>query len=237
MKLITWTPIVYSEKGFPRLDGKPYLPKSTIEEAIRTAFVFYHTKKDKQVRSRIYKLMTSENMDTESFLRSIEEIVFNKHLLELSVKDVMLPSESIFLETVEVYSPYSWKYMDDFRTEIFYGTLEVPVQTDDYEKLRYACLSFSRSLARMELDMIEDEHLRKFYEELTNDMNTSWYIPLRIGMWSYLDFRGYLLYFWNLKLERENIERNVGRSILPERLLFLPRRRVTPGWSELNKEV
>lgn len=238
MEILSWTPTIYSRKGFLRnKEGKAYLPKEVFVEAIESAVIFYYTKKDKEIENKIKRYLLKEGLDVEEVSKDVKEIVLSKYPilenLELPEK-VYLPEEDIKKEYVEVFDLKEWIDIKGFKTEIFKGVVQLEISSPHLEKIKAAAHSFAEALARMEYSMLKDHPLAHlFYEPLINDMK-KWEIPLRIGMWTETKFKGDLLFFWKIKEVREKIMKELKIDIRPRYVLYLPKEKQTTGWIEIK---
>jgi hypothetical protein len=242
MKLVAWTPILFSRNGFPR-DGenRPFLPGNVIEEAITSAVIFHHLKKDKSLAAKVKKYLTTKGLKLDEIAKDIKRMVLERYPVmdELEIPErIYLPPEKVKAEYVEVFDLKEKVDVKGFKTEIFKGTLEVEIKSPYIEKLKAAAHSYAEALARIEKDLLEDHPLAElFYEELLNEIKR-WEIPLRLGMWTEVHFKGDLLFFWKIKEVREFLIKELGIDIRPRYVLYLPKERVTTGWCELtNREV
>jgi hypothetical protein len=238
MKLLTWTPIIFSRKGFPRdEENRPFLPKNVFEEAFTSAVIFYYIKKDKQIENKVRKYLTTKGLKLEEIAKDVKNIVLQKYpiLDNLEIPErVYLPEDKIRTEYVEVFDLKEKVDVKGFRTEVFKGTVEVEISSPHIEKLKAACHSYAEALARMEKDLLEDHPLAElFYEQLLNELK-HWEIPLRLGMWTEVHFKGDLLFFWKIKDVRQFLIKELGIDIRPRYVLYLPKERATTGWCELK---
>jgi hypothetical protein len=239
MKLVAWTPIIFSRKGFPRdEENRPFLPRNVFEEAITSAVIFHHLKKDKALANKVKKYLTTKGLKLEEIAADVKRMVLEKYPImeELKIPErVYLPEEKVRTEYVEVFDLKEKVDVKGFRTEVFKGTVEVEIDSPHIEKLKAAAHSYAEALARMEKDLLEDHPLAElFYNELLNEIKR-WEIPLRLGMWTEVHFKGDLLFFWKVKEVREFIIRELGIDIRPRYVLYLPKERATTGWCELTK--
>ena len=241
MKLLTWTPIIFSRKGFLRdEENKPYLPRNVFEEAITSAVIFYYIKKDKQLENRVKKYLTTKGLKLDEIAKDVKKMVLEKYPVmdELEIPErVYLPEDKIRKEYVEIFDLKEKIDVGGFKTEVFKGTVEVEINSPHIEKLKAACHSYAEALARMEKDLLEDHPLAElFYNELLNELK-HWEIPLRLGMWTEVHFKGDLLFFWRIKEVRNFLLKELGIDIRPRYVLYLPKERATTGWCELKRET
>ncbi len=240
MEIISWTPVIYKREGFPKDEkGKPYIPKETFVEAITTAVIFYYTKKDKEIENKIKRYLLKEKLDINTVLRNIKEIVLSKHPildgLEIPEK-IYLPEKDIKEEYVEIFDLKEWVDVKGFETEIFKGIIEFEITSPNLEKIKAAAHSYAEALAKMEHSLLKDHPLaHQFYEPLINDLK-KWEIPLRVGMWTEVKFKGNLLFFWKIKEVREKIMKELKVDIRPRYVLYLPKEKQTTGWIEVKNK-
>ena len=241
MQLIAWTPIIFSRKGFLRdEENRPYLPRNVFEEAITSAVIFYYIKKDKALEHKVKKYLTTKGLKLEEIAKDIKRMVLEKYPVmdQLEIPErVYLPEEKIRKEYVEIFDLKEKIDIGGFKTEVFKGTVDVEINSPHIEKLKAACHSYAEALARMEKDLLEDHPLAEiFYNELLNELK-HWEIPLRLGMWTEVHFKGDLLFFWRIKEVRNFLIKELGIDIRPRYVLYLPKERATSGWSELKRET
>ncbi len=238
MELLCWTPVVFSRNGFPRdEEGKPFLPGNVFKEAITSAVIFYYIKKDKEIENKVRKYLLKEGLNIKDVAKDVKNIVLEKYpvLDNLDIPErTYLPEKDIKQEYIEVFDLKEWIDVKGFKTEVFKGTLEVSIKSPYIEKLKAAAHSFAEALARMEHSLLKDHPLAKlFYEPLINDLK-KWDIPLRIGLWTEVSFKGDLLFFWRIKEIREKLFKELKVDIRPRYVLYLPREKQTTGWTELK---
>ncbi len=241
MLLLSWTPFIFSRNGFPRdEEGNPFLPGSVILDAIKTATLFYYTKKDKEIENKIKKYLLNENLKPADIVKDIREIVFKKYpiLEDFKIQEkIYLDPEKIKQSYVEVFDLKNWIDIRGFKTEIYKENLQVELSSSNIQKIKSACHSYTEALARMEHSMLKDHPLASmFYEPLLNELK-NWEIPLRIGLWTEVRFGGNLLFFWRIKEVREKLLKDLKIDIRPRYVLYFPREKVTAGWSELRKSI
>ena len=238
MEIISWTPVIYSRDGFLRDEnGKPFLPKESFIEAITSAVIFYYTKKDKEIENKIKKYLLKDKLDINTVSKNVQEIVLSKHPvldgLELPEK-IYLPQKDIKKEYVEIFDLKEWIDIKGFKTEIFKGIIDFEITSPNLEKIKAAAHSYAEALARMEHSLLKDHPLaHQFYEPLINDLK-KWEIPLRIGLWTEVEFKGNLLFFWKIKEVREKIMKDLKVDIRPRYVLYLPKEKQTTGWIEIK---
>ncbi len=240
MLLLNWTPFVFSRKGFLRdEEGKPYVPSSVIENALKSAAVYYYIKKDKEIENKVKNYLLKKELDPKEVVEKVRELVFNKYPIFENLKiqeKIYLNPERIKEEYIEVFDLKEWIDVKGFKTEIYQDTLEIDIHIDNWEKVKAIAHSYAEGLAHMEMTMLKDHPLVDiFYKPLLTEMK-NWEAPLRIGMWTENKFKGNLLFFWRIKEVREKFLKEHKLDIRPRYVLYLPREKQTTGWAELKKE-
>ncbi len=238
MELLTWTPVIFSRKGFPRDEaGRPFLPGNSIKEAITSAVIYYYIKKDKDIENRVKAYLLKKGLKPSEVIDRIKEIILDKYpvLNGLEIPERLDLSKGEVYETrAEVFNLKKWEDEESFKVEVFKGVVELPISSPYLEKLKAAGHSFCEALVRMEMGMLKDHPLvETFYKPLLNDMK-KWEIPLRVGMWTEVKFKGHLLFFWRIKEVRNALMEELKVDIRPTRVIYLPRERCTTGWCEVK---
>jgi hypothetical protein len=238
MQLICWTPVIYSKKGFKRDENnKPFLPGEVIKEAITSAVIFYYIKKDKEIENKVKKYLLKDELNLDEVSKDVKEIVLNKYpiLDNLEIEDkIYLPEDEIKKEYIELFDLKKEQEVKRFQTETFKGIIDINIKSPHIEKIKVAAHSFAEALAKIEHSMLKDHPLgQNFYEALLNDIKT-WEIPLRIGMWTKVSFKGNLLFFWRIKEVREKLLKELKIDIRPRYIIYIPKEKQTTGWIELK---
>jgi len=239
MKLVAWTPLLFSRNGFPR-DGenRPFLPGSAIEEALQQAVIFHALKRDKRLKAALERYLTEPGLKPTEVAKTVKKMALESLpiLKEVEIPPIVyLPPEKVEETTVEVFDLKEKAVVETFKTEVFVGTAEVEVKLPQFDRIKAAAHSFAEALARIEKEMLEEHPLEFFYENLLNELKR-WEIPLRVGAWTEVTFKGDLLFFWKVKPVREFLIKHLGIDIRPRRVLYLPRFKATAGWCELTKK-
>ncbi|WP_456396353.1 hypothetical protein [Desulfurobacterium sp.] len=238
MKLLTWTPMAFYKKRFPRdREGRSFIPANAFKEAFTSAVIYYYIKKDKEIEHRIKNYLFKKGLKPEKIIDRIKEIISEKYSI---LKEIELP-EKVFIDERELYETRAvvfdlkrWEDVAEFEIEVFKGEVEVPLKTSHLEKLKAACHSYCEALANMEKKMLKDHPLAEsFYIPLTNSIK-KWEIPLRMGMWTDLRFKGHLLFFWRIKEIRNKLFEELKTDIRPTKIIYLPKEKTTAGWCELS---
>ncbi len=234
--LLTWTPLLFNKNGFPRdKAGKPYIPASLIKDAIANALVFYYIKKDREIENKVRKYLMGEKVNLKEISQEIKSIVFSKYpyMDNLELPEIIyLDEEKISIELIEIYDVKKGYSTDDFKAEVFQGSLNIKISSPYLPKIKAATHSFVEALINIEKKLLNEHILiEKFYNPLSNEIK-KWEIPLRIGMWTEDKRRAKLLFFWRIKEVREKLLKHLNYDILPSKILFLPSKICTLGWSE-----
>jgi len=238
MELVSWTPVIFNRNGFPRDDkGEPFLPKNLLVEAITSALIFYYIKKDKKIENSVREYLLSGEVNIKDIAKKVKKIVMDKYpfLDELQIPErIYLPPSQIKEEYVEVFDLKEWIDIKGFRTEIFSGVVQVEIHSPYIQKIRTAAHSYAEALAHIEHSFLKEHPLATyFYEPLLNQLKR-WDIPLRVGMWTEVPFKGDLLFFWKIKDIREILLEKLKVDIRPRYVLYLPKEKQTTGWVEIK---
>jgi len=238
MELLMWTPVIFTKTGFPRdEEGRPFLPGNAIKEAITSAVIYYYVKKDREIESKVKSYLLKKELKPDKVVEDIKTIIQDKYavLKELEVPEkVALSDGEVYETTVEVFDFKRREIVETFRVEVFKGTVKLAIRSPNLDKLRAAGHSFCEALCRMEMSMLRNHPFTEnFYQPLLNEMK-KWEIPLRIGMWTEVKFRGNLLFFWRIKEVRKKLMNELKADIRPRRVIYLPREKCTAGWCELK---
>jgi len=236
MELLTWTPVIFTRKGFPRDEaGRAFLPASTIREAITSAVIYYYIKKDKEIENRVKNYLLRKGLNPDEVIERVKEIILDKYpvLNGLEIPErIDLSKGEVYETRAEVFNLKRWEEEESFKVEVFKGVVELPLYSPHLEKLKAAGHSYCEALARMEMGMLRDHPLAEnFYKPLLNDMKR-WEIPLRVGMWTEVKFKGNLLFFWRIKEVRNALMEELKVDIRPTKVIYLPRENCTTGWCE-----
>jgi hypothetical protein len=238
MELLTWTPVIFAKKGFPRdEEGRPFLPGNVIREAIVSAVIYYYIKKDKEIENKVKNYLLKKGLNPDEVIERIKGIITEKYpvLNGLEIPERLdLSNGEVYETRAEVFDLKKWEDVEDFKVEVFKGVIELPLSSPHLEKLKAAGHSFCEALAKMEMSMLGDHPLvEQFYKPLLNELKR-WEIPLRVGMWTEVRFRGNLLFFWRIKEVRNRLMEELKTDIRPKRVIYLPREKCTTGWCELK---
>ncbi|WP_456465558.1 hypothetical protein [Persephonella sp.] len=238
MELVCWTPVIYNRQGFPRdREGKPFLPKNIFVEAITSAVIFYYVKKDKEIENRVKKYLLGKDIKFDEVSSKVKTIIFSKYpvLDQLEIPEkVYLSEKEIQKKYIEIFDLKNWEDIKGFKTEVFKGIIPLEIKSPHIEKLKAAAHSYGEALAKIEHSFLKEHYLSSlFYEPLINGIK-KWDIPLRIGMWTEVSFKGDLLFFWRIKEVRERVLKQLKTDIRPRYVLYIPDEKQTTGWTELK---
>ena len=239
MKLLVWTPFVYNKKGFLRdNEGNPYIPGKLIKTAIADAMVYYYTKKDKEIENLIKTyLLKLKTFNFEEVAKEVRKKVYEKYSYLQNIRipeKIYLPEKEIYKETIEVFDLEKWMDVEDFKTEVFKGVIEIESNLPEPEKIKSACHSFCEALLKMEMSMLKEHPLvETFYQPYLNKIKT-WQLPLRLGWWTKETRKARLLFFWRIKEVRESILKKFKIDIQIRYIFFSPREHASVGWGEIQ---
>ena len=238
MELVCWTPVIFNRHGFPRdKEGKPFFPKNIFVEAISSAVIFYYLKKDKEIENKIKKYLLGSDIKVEEVSDRLKRIVLNKYpvLDQLDIPEkTYIPEKGIHEKYIQVFDLKNWEDVKSFKTEVFKGVIPVEMKSPYIEKLKAAAHSYAEALAKIEHSFLKEHFLASlFYEPLISEIKR-WDIPLRIGMWTEVSFKGDLLFFWRIKEIREKLIKQLKVDIRPRYVLYIPDEKQTTGWTELK---
>ncbi len=238
MELLTWTPIIFTRNGFPRDEaGKPFLPGNSIREAITSAVIYYYIKKDREIETKVKNYLLKKGLKPEEVIERVKGIITDKYpvLNDLELPDrIDLSGGEVYETRAEVFNLKKWEDEGSFKVEVFKGTVKLPISSPHLDKLKAAGHSFCEALAKMEMSMLGEHPLAEnFYKPLLNDIKR-WEIPLRVGMWTEVKFKGNLLFFWRIKEVRNALMEELKVDIRPTKVIYLPKEKCTTGWCELK---
>ncbi len=228
-RLITWTPVITGDGRFHEGD---------LIEALESAWVFYHLKKDRSIEKAVRRYLMGGKVDLEHLADEVRRIVKYKYPLDLHVE--VLEDDT---HTEEVYvEPFVLSHDADdegFRAKVFSGSLLLDIRGSvDYPKLRAVGLSYTEGVVKAEMKIFgeESELLRSIYLDLLNGIKNEWDVPLRVGIFNRNRLGGNLLFFWRIKEVRDYLLRKLGFDIRPSGVLYIVKYNTVPGFVELRRE-
>ena len=119
--------------------------------------------------------------------------------------------------------------------DVYKGVLEdVKIKSNNMEKIKNACLAYSRALAEYEHKALKDTELEDLIVEIQNNIANEWEIPIRVGHWTNTPYKGDLLFFWRVKEVRDYLLKHLHIDIRPKDVLYLPRTNEFLGWGEIK---
>jgi len=239
MELWTLAPVAHSRGGFPRdEEGKPYFPGKDLLEAVLAAAFLYATRKDEGFKKRIRAALLAEHADLKALARALEAELFARYpfLEKLAPPERLYPDGAVRPRRVLLVDLKRGDIVRDEEVEVFEGVLALPWELSEDEKnwLSAAGRSMAEALATMELELVREHlpQLEPFYQDLKSRRLKGATWPLRVGYWGEDPFRARLLAFRRVPEVKKALAR-LGYQIEPRRLLYLPKEKVTLGWSQV----
>ncbi len=238
--LIAWNAIAPEKGEFLRDEVGAYLPKNEIEEAIRSALIFYLIKKDKALENSVKRLILSTDTrpKLKNLAKAVAQMVFERYPIEITLpQKIYLPKEGIQKVAIERFDYAKKEFVERFESEIFKGTIEdFAIESDNLQRIKTALLSYARGLAEQEHKELEGTILEPYIVEIQNLIANEWQHTLRIGAWTKTPYKGDLLFFWRIKEVREKLLREFRLDIRPKDILFVPKFKEFLGWSEWRED-
>ena len=234
--LLAWNAIAPKGGAFLRDEQGAYIPRNEIEEAIESALVFYHIKKDKALEAKVKKLMLAADTrpKLKSLAKDIKKEVFMRHPYEVTLPErIYLPEDGIETVAIERFDFNKKEFVERKEKEVFKG--EIDLQIEGIEKLKAPLLSYARGLAEHEHKELADTVLEPYITALQNAIANEWEMTLRIGAWTSTPYKGDLLFFWRIKEVREKLLREFKLDIRPKDIYFIPRYKEFVGWCEYKR--
>ena len=228
-RLTTWTPVITEDGRFHPED---------LKEAIESAWVFYHIKKDKTIENAVRRYLMSGEVNLDEMVERVRQIVKERHPLNLEVEVLQddTHTEEIYVEPYVISDD-----VDDegFRAKAFSGNVLLDIKSNvNYPKLKSVGQSYTEGILKTEMKIFgeESELLKSIYQDLLNEMKNEWDIPLRMGIFNRNRFGGNLLFFWRIKDVREYLLRKLKFDIRPSEALYIVKYNTVPGFVELRRE-
>jgi len=213
------------------------LPRNAILEALESAVVFYYIKKDKELENLVKKYLLNRPKLKE-ISKEVKKRVFEKYPILEGIEipeKIYLQNENISNELVKVFDLEKKDFVKSFRMDVYKGVLEdVKIKSNNMEKIKNACLAYSRALAEYEHKALKDTKLEDLIVEIQNNIANEWRIPIRVGHWTNTPYKGDLLFFWRVKEVRDYLLKHLHIDIRPKDVLYLPRTNEFLGWGEIK---
>ena len=233
--LIFWTPTSFEKEGFLEDENGKFLPRNAILEALESAVVFYYIKKDKELENLVKKYLLNRPKLKE-ISKEVKKRVFEKYPILEGIEipeKIYLQNENISNELVKVFDLEKKDFVKSFRMDVYKGVLE-DVKIKSIEKIKNACLAYSRALAEYEHKALKDTELEDLIVEIQNNIANEWEIPIRVGHWTNTPYKGDLLFLWRVKEVRDYLLKHLHIDIRPKDVLYLPRTNEFLGWGEIK---
>lgn len=145
MRLLTWTPLVYSRRGFPRdEEGNPFIPSDIILEGISSALIYYFIKKYKGIEAKVKSYLLKKGLSPDEVVEKVKEIVFEKNpvLEDIRLPErIFLPEDKITTIRVEVFDLKKWIDVEEFKVEVFQRDTGCSNRVREYRKDK-GCFTF-----------------------------------------------------------------------------------------------
>ena len=235
--LIFWTPTSFEKEGFLEDENGKFLPRNAILEALESAALFYYIKKDKKLENLVKKYLLNRPKLKE-ISKEVKKRVFEKYPILEGIEipeKIYLQNENISNELVKVFDLEKKDFVKSFKTDVYKGVLEdVKIKSNNMEKIKNACLAYSRALAEYEHKALKDTEFEDLIVEIQNNIANEWEIPIRIGHWTNTPYKGDLLFFWRVKEVRDYLLKHLHIDISPKDVLYLPRTNEFLGWGEIK---
>lgn len=239
--LTTQSPLAAGPDGFPRREGRAYLPGAALREALLAAALAYAIRRDEAFAAEMRRLAQ------HAFKGSAGELAdaMTAALLERQPELAALAPDDAFVDepserTVMWMDTWKGEPVREQRLELVEGRFPVgrslPPELETW--LAAAGRSYAEALATAELEALGGTlpSLAEFYHELKARQfkGASW--PLRLGYWTPEPEGGRFLAFARLAAASRALERRFQARPLPRHLLYEPASGRTLGWAVLEKE-
>jgi len=235
--LIFWSATSFEKEGFLEDENGKFLPRNAILEALESAALFYYIKKDKKLENLVKKYLLNRPKLKE-ISKEVKKRVFEKYPILEGIEipeKIYLQNENISNELVKVFDLEKKDFVKSFRMDVYKGVLEdVKIKSNNMEKIKNACLAYSRALAEYEHKALKDTEFEDLIVEIQNNIANEWEIPIRIGHWTNTPYKGDLLFFWRVKEVRDYLLKHLHIDIRPKDVLYLPRTNEFLGWGEIK---
>jgi len=233
--LIFWSGTSFEKEGFLEDENGKFLPRNAILEALESAVVFYYIKKDKELENLVKKYLLNKPKLKE-ISKEVKKRVFEKYPILEGIEipeKIYLQNENISNELVKVFDLEKKDFVKSFRMDVYKGVLE-DVKIKSIEKIKNACLAYSRALAEYEHKALKDTEFEDLIVVIQNNIANEWEIPIRVGHWTNTPYKRDLLFFWRVKEVRDYLLKHLHIDIRPKDVLYLPRTNEFLGWGEIK---
>jgi len=239
--LETMSPLAVAAAGFPRRDGRAYLPGASLREAFLTAALAYAVRRDEGFAAEMRRLVEhGYKGDAGGLAAAMEEALLRRQpeLASLRFDDVVLPG--VTLAPTVTYDTRSHRVVESAELETFAGVVEpvseLPPELETW--LGAAARSYAEALATAEWEALREGLPRSepFYQKLKARILKQGGWPLRVGYWTPDPQGGRLLALARLESAVRALERRFDVAPLPRRLLYSPAADAGLGWLVLRRE-
>ncbi|WP_457630587.1 hypothetical protein [Oceanithermus sp.] len=239
--LETVSPLAAGEAGFPRRQGRPYLPGGALREAFLTAALAYAIRRDAAFAAEMRRLVEHGfRGDAGGLAAAMEEALLRRQpeLDALEFADVEL--EGVRPETVAVFDRRRGEVTGSLELETFGATAALaaglPPELETW--LSAAARSYAEALATAEREALSGSLPRSqpFYQKLKSRVLKQAAWPLRAGYWTPDPQGGRFLALARLESAVGALRKRFDAAPLPRRILYSPRAEASLGWLVLRKE-
>lgn len=240
-RLETISPLAAGTEGFPRRQGRPYLPGAALREAFLTAALAYSVRRDEAFAAEMRRLVQHAFKGSIAGLAAEMEAALlqrQPELATLSFADVELPG--VELEPVLVYDTRRGEVVQRGELETFTGVTDAVIALPPELKtwLSAAARSYGEALATTESKALASglPASRDFYQKLKSRVLKEAPWPLRAGYWTPDPEGGRLLALARIEAAVTALARRFEAAPLPRQVLFSPRAGASLGWLTLRRE-
>jgi len=240
-RLETISPLAVGEEGFPRRQGRPYLPGAALREAFLTAALAYSVRRDEAFAAEMRRLVQHAYKGSVAGLAAEMEAALlqrQPELAALSFADVELTG--VELEPVLVCDTRRGEVARRGEVETFAGVSDtavaLPPELETW--LSAAARSYSEALATAESKALASglPASQGFYQKLKARVLKEAPWPLRAGYWTPDPQGGRLLALARIEAAVTALARRFEATPLPRHVLFAPRTGASLGWLVLRRE-
>jgi len=239
--LETVSPLAVAAEGFPRRDGKPYLPGNSLRRAFLTAALAYAIRRDEAFAAEMRRLVEHGFKGDVGGLAQEMEAALLRRQPELSVltfADVEL--DGVTTEPVVIYDGERREVSGSLELETFGGSValaaDLPPELETW--LGAAARSYAEALATAEWEALRSglPRAEAFYQKLKSRVLKQEGWPLRAGYWTPAPQGGRLLALARLETAIKALKRRFNVAPLPRHILYSPRAEASLGWLILRLE-